>query len=167
MKWFWYSLIGFCLLMCSCSSKKSVSGIGFGNKDIYGVEYGKYQALSDTANVLRIGIDKSKLTITEHIINTKYDKDTGAVTETTETKRKVVQDSDKVVSEEETKEVVIHSEDTLNHFRDLTQKVESESKTIKENHGFVSVWERFGEVMGVGALVVIVYICWKLKSRVN
>ena len=101
MKWFWYSLIGFCLLMCSCKTKKVGCEVDFTTKENVKTNYTKYKALVDTSNVFKIGIDKSKLTITEHITITKYDKDTGAVTEKTETERKIAQDSDEVVAEEE------------------------------------------------------------------
>lgn len=167
MKSFWISLLVFILLMCSCKTKKVGSEVYFTTKEKIETNYTKYQALVDTSNVLKIGIDKSKLTITEHIIITKYDKDTGVVTEKTETERKIAQDSDEVVAEEEQKRVEIHSRDTLNHFRGVTQKVESETETVTENHGLASVWERFGEVLGVGTLVIIAYLCWVIKSKAN
>ena len=167
MKWFWYSLIGFCVLMCSCKTKKVAHLTNEASKENTETNYTKYQALVDTSNVLKIEIDKSKLTITEYITITKYDKDTGVVTEKTETERKIAQDSDEVVAEEEQKRVEIHSQDSLNHFRGVTQKVESESETVTENHGLASVWERFGEVLGVGTLVIIAYLCWVIKSKTN
>jgi len=151
--------------MCSCKTKKVAHENNFVSKEKTETNYTKYQALVDTTRILKIGIDKSKLTITEHITITKYDKDTGAVTEKTETERKIAQDSDEVVSEEEQKRIEIHSRDSLNHFRGFTQKVETE--TVTENQGVSSVWERFGEVLGIGTLIIIAYLCWKLKSRVN
>ena len=157
----------FILLMCSCKTKKVAHENNFVSKEKIETNYTKYQALVDTSNVLKIEIDKSKLTITEHIIITKYDKDTGVVTEKTETERKIAQDSDEVVAEEEQKRVEIHSRDTLNHFRGVTQKVESESEIVKESNGLASVWEKFGEVLGVGTLVIIAYLCWVIKSKAN
>lgn len=167
MRSFWISLLVFVLLMCSCKTKKVARENNFVSKEKTETNYAKYQALVDTSNVLKIGIDKSKLKIIETIKITEYDAESGKPIKETEAKRETIQDSDKVVSEEETEEVIIHSEDTLNHFRDLTQKVESESEVVTENHGLASVWEKFGEVLGVGTLVIIAYLCWVIKSKAN
>lgn len=167
MKWFWYSLIGFCLLMCSCKSKKVVSDVQLDTKRVSETSYLNEKTQIDTTKtVYSEQINEFKL-VHEIITETEYDTDKNVAKKVTETKRTFVQDTQTGIVEEGTKGVEIHSQDTLNHFRGATQKVESESEIVKESNGLASVWERFGEVMGVGALVVIVYLCWKLKSRVN
>lgn len=167
MKWFWYSLIGFCLLMCSCRSKKVVSDVYLDTKSVSETSYLNEKTQIDTTKaVYSEQINEFKL-IHEIITETEYDTDKNVAKKVTETKRTFVQDTQTGIVEEETKGIEIHSQDTLNHFRGTTQKVESESETVTENQGVSSVWERFGEVMGVGTLIIIAYLCWKLKSRVN
>ena len=162
MKWFWYSLIGFCVLMCSCKTQKSASDINVVSKENAQTEISKFQALKDTSNVLKIEIDKSKLTFIETIKTTKYDKDTGAITEETTTERKIAQDSDKVVAEEGNESVTDCSGLEVNQFRDLTQKVESE---VSEES--IGGQESFGKYFGIVFAVVIglflLYLLRKLR----
>jgi hypothetical protein len=148
--------------MCSCKTQKIASEIDIASKENVHAELSKYQALKDTSNVLRIEIDKSKLTFIETIKTTKYDKDTGAITEETTTERTVAQDSDKVVAEEESQVVTDCSGLEVEHFRDLTQKVESE---VKEES--IGGQESFGKYFGVSLAVVIglflLYLLRKLR----
>ena len=162
MKWFW--LIGFCVLMCSCKTKKVGCEVDFTTTEKTETNYTKHQALADTSSVLRIDIDKSKLTITEHITITKYDKDTGAVTEKTEAERKIAQDSDKVVTEEEAKGVNIHSQDSLNHIADVSKKIESETKEES-----IGGQEAFGKWFGItiGCVIGLLIVYLIRKFRVN
>lgn len=164
MKWFWYSLIGFCVLICSCKTKNVGREVDFSTKENVKTNYAKYQALADTSNVLKIGIDKSKLTITEYITITKYDKDTGSVTEKTETERQITQDSDKVVAEEENKGQSEVKSDSLNHIADVSKKVESETK--EESKGGQ---EAFGKWIGIviGCVIGLLIIYLLRKLRIN
>ena len=77
MKWFWYSLLGFCLLMCSCKTQKSASDINVVSKENIQTELSKFEILVDTTKTFRIGIDKSKLKIIETIKITEYDAESG------------------------------------------------------------------------------------------
>lgn len=164
MRSFCISLLVFILLMCSCKTKKVGCEVDFTTKENVKTNYTKYQALKDTSNVLRIEIDKSKLTITEHITITKYDKDTGAVTEKTETERKVAQDSDKVVAEEENKGQSEVKNDGLNHTADVSKKMESEVK--EESKGGQEAFGKwFGIVIGIAISILFVYLL--RKFRVN
>lgn len=150
--------------MCSCNTKNVGCEVDFTTKENVKTNYTKYQALVNTSNVLKIGIDKSKLTITEHIIITKYDKDTGAVTEKTETERKVAQDSDKVVAEEENKGQSEVKNDSLNHIVDLHEMVKSEIK--EESKGGQEAFGKwFGIVIGIAISILFVYLL--KKFRVN
>ena len=162
MKWFWYSLIVFCVLMCSCKTKKVAHENNFVNKEKTETNYTKYQALVDTTRILKIGIDKSKLTITEHITITKYDKDTGAVTEKTETGRKIAQDSDKVDSKEETERIDITSQGVEKYFREIERKHFSETKeeSIGGQETF-GMW--FGITIGCVIGLLIIYLLNRLR----
>lgn len=160
MKWFWYSLLAFCLLMCSCKTQKVGSEVDFITRENVQSELSKYQALKDTSNVLRIEIDKSKLTFIETIKTTKYDKDTGAITEETTTERTVAQDSDKVFAEEGSQVVTEGNGLEVEHFRDLTQKVESE---VKEES--IGGQESFGKYFGIVLAVIIgLFLLYLLKN---
>ena len=150
--------------MCSCKTKNVGCEVDFTTKENVKTNYTKYQALVNTSNVLKIGIDKSKLTITEHITITKYDKDTGAVTEKTETERKVAQDSDKVVTEKEEKGQSEVKNDSLNHIVDLHEMVKSEIK--EESKGGQEAFGKwFGIVIGIAISILFVYLL--RKFRVN
>ena len=159
---FWISLLVFVLYMCSCKTQKVGREVNFTTKGNIQAELSKYQALTDTFNVLRIEIDKTKLKIIETITTTKYDKDTGAITEETTTERKIAQDSDKVVAKEESQVVTEGNGLEVEHFRDLTQKVESE---VKEES--IGGQESFGKYFGIVLAVVIglflLYLLRKLR----
>ena len=77
MKWFWYSLLVFCLLMCSCRTKKFGREVDFTTKEDIHTELSRFELFTDTSSVLKIEIDKSKLKIIETIKITEYDKESG------------------------------------------------------------------------------------------
>lgn len=162
MKWFWYSIIGFCVLMCSCKTKKVGCEVDFTTKENVKTNYIKYQALVDTSNVLKIDIDKYKLKIIETIKITEYDAESGKPIKETEAKRETIQDSDKVASEEEQKRIEVSRQDSLNHFRDLTKKIESE--TNEETKGGQEAFGKwFGIVVGIAFSILLVYLLRKLR----
>lgn len=150
--------------MCSCKTKKIAHDINVATNENVKTNYTKYQALADTSNVLKIDIDKSKLTITEHITITKYDKDTGAVTEKTETERKIAQDSDKVVAEEGNQSVTNCNGLEVDHIVDVNKKVESETEE-ESIGGQESFGKWFGITIGCVIGLLIVYLL--RKFRVN
>lgn len=162
MKWFWYSLLVFCLLMCSCKTQKFGREVDFTTKENIHTELSRYESLTDTSNVLKIEIDKSKLKITETITTKKYDKDTGAITEETTTEREITQDSDKVVAEEVQNGVTEVSQDSLNHFADVSKMIDSE---VKEESigGQESFGKWFGIVLGCVIGILIIYLLNKLR----
>ena len=162
MKWFWYSLIGFCVLMCSCKTQKFASDMNFVSKENVHTELFSFEALTDTSNVLKIEIDKSKLKITETITTKKYDKDTGAITEETTTKREITQDSDKVSTEEENQAVTDCNQMEVDHFADVSKKIDSE---VKEESigGQESFGKWFGIVIGVVVGLLLLYLLKKMR----
>ena len=164
MKWFWYSLIGFCVLMCSCKTQKIASDINVVSKENVQTELSKYEILADTTKTFRVDIDKSKLKITETITTKKYDKDTGAITEETTTEREITQDSDKVSAEEENQSVTNRNGLEVDHFADVSKKIDSE---VKEES--IGGQEAFGKWLGIviGVVVGILLLYLLKKMRVS
>lgn len=162
MKWFWYSLIGFELLMCSCKSKKVVTD--YHEKTIVNSELSAYHnvATIDTTRLLHIEDLKQVITIEEDVIVTEYDKESGKPIKKTETKRKVVQDTEKATTEEERKGVKSHSEDSLNHIADVSKMIDSEVEEESEG-GQESFGKWLGIVIGVAIVIFIVYLLKKLR----
>lgn len=162
MKWFWYSLIVLCVLMCSCKTQKVGSEVNFSTTENEQTELSKYQALKDTSNVLRIKIDKSKLMIIETIKITEYDAESGKPIKETEAKRETIQDSDKASTEEESQVVTECNGLQTEHSRESTKKMESE---VKEES--IGVQESFGKYFGIVLAVIIgiivLYLLRKLR----
>lgn len=148
MKWFWYSLIGFCLLMCSCKSKKSACLINEVSNENVNTEWIRYQALKDSSWIHKFEIDKSKLKIVETLTIIEYDKESGKPVKETNAKRETSQDTDKVASEEGKNRVESHSQDSLNHFADVSKMVESETKTETKD-STESFWKWLGIMLGL------------------
>ena len=162
MKWFWYSLIGFCLLMCSCRTKKFGSEVDFTTKENIHTELSRFESLTDTSNVLKIEIDKSKLTITERIKVTEYDAESGKPIKETETEREITQDSDKVSAEEENQAVTNSSQLEVDHFADVSKKIDSEVK--EESIGGQEAFGKwFGIVIGVVVGLLLLYLLKKMR----
>ena len=159
---FWISLLVFCLLMCSCRTKKFGSEVDFTTKENIHTELSRFESLTDTSNVLKIEIDKSKLTITERIKVTEYDAESGKPIKETETEREITQDSDKVSTEEENQSVTNRNGLEVDHFADVSKKIDSE---IKEESigGQESFGKWFGIVIGVVVGLLLLYLMRKLR----
>lgn len=162
MKWFWYSLIGFCVLMCSCKTQKVASDINVVSKENIQTKWVEFEALTDTSNVLKIEIDKSKLTITERIKVTEYDAESGKPIKETETEREITQDSDKVSTEEENQSVTNRNGLEVDHFADVSKKINSE---VKEESigGQESFGKWFGIVIGLVVGLLLLYLLKKMR----
>lgn len=162
MKWFWYSLIVFCVFMCSCKTQKSAHLINEVSKENIQTEWNKFQELIDTSSALKIEIDKSKLKIIETITTKKYDKDTGVITEETKTEREITQDSDKVSTEEENQAVTNSNQLEVDHFADVSKKIDSEVK--EESIGGQEAFGKwFGIVIGVVVGILLLYLLKKMR----
>ena len=161
---FWISLLVFCLLMCSCRTKKFGSEVDFTTKENIHTELSRFESLTDTSNVLKIEIDKSKLTITERIKVTEYDAQSGKPIKETETEREITQDSDKVSAEEENQSVTNRNGLEVDHFADVSKKIDSE---IKEES--IGGQESFGKWVGIviGVVVGILLLYLLRKFRVS
>lgn len=167
MKWFWYSLFVFILFMCSCKSKKVAAQTDFEINGTQETEWVSFSALTDTFCRLRIKVDKSKLRVIETLTIVEYDKESGKPTKETNAKREIAQDTDKVASEEEQKGSEAHQGDSLNHIREVTQKMESETETVTECNGLSSFGKWLGIVIGLAIVSFIAYSYIKRKLRIN
>ena len=100
----------------------------------------------------------------EVITETEYDKESGKPIKETKTERKITQDSDKVVAEEENKGQSEVKNDSLNHIADVSKKVESETK--EESKGGQ---EAFGKWIGIviGCIIGLLIIYLLRKLRIN
>lgn len=161
MKAFWWSLIGFCVLMCSCKTQKVVSDINVVSKENVQTEVVEYQRIDKVSDVLKIDIDQSKLTIKETIITRKYDKDTGNLTEETMAERTIAQDSDKVVAEAEETEVTEENNVLLKYESDFSKTIDSEEK-IESIGAQESFGKYFGISLGVVVGILLLYLLRKL-----
>lgn len=164
MKYFWYSLIVFLLLMCSCKSKKVATDINVVSKERIESLNTTKQSFVDTSWVQRIFTDNSKLRIVETIKITEYDKESGKPIKETEAKRETTQDSDKVVAEEAQNGVTEASQDSLNHVADVSNMVEAE---VAEE--LIGGQESFGKWFGIifGCVIGLLVIYLLVKLRVN
>ena len=132
------------------------------SKESIQTELSKYEILVDTTKTFKVDIDKSKLKITETITTKKYDKDTGAITEETKTERTITQDSDKVSAEEENQSVTNRNGLEVDHFADVSKKIDSE---VKEESigGQESFGKWFGIVIGVVVGILLLYLLRKFR----
>lgn len=163
MKSFWWSLIAFCVLMCSCKTQKFGREVDFSTKENVQTDVVKYQRVDKVSDVLKVDIDQSKLTIKETIITRVYDKDTGNLTEETTTEREIAQDSDKVVTEEANESVTDSHGLEVKQLRESTQKmdakIEEESIGGQESFG-----KYFGIALGVVIGILLLYLLCKIES---
>jgi hypothetical protein len=164
MKAFWWSLIGFCVLMCSCKTQKSAHLINEASKESIQTELSMFESLTDTLRLHKIGIDKSKLKIIETIKITEYDKESGKPIKETHAEREIAQDSYKVVAETEEREVTEENDILLKNESDFSKIVDSEVK--EESIGGQSM---FGKWFGIGLALIISFLFLYLlkKLRVN
>jgi hypothetical protein len=148
MKWFWYSLIGFCLLMCSCKTQKLDSNFK-GRTDIRSdLAYLNESVKISTQNHAYFANDTQRIVTEEDIIATEYDKETGKPTKETKTKRKITQDSYKVVTEEENQAVTNGNQLEVDHIVDKHEMVDSEvKKESRSDSGMF--WKQFGKSFGI------------------
>jgi hypothetical protein len=153
MKWFWFSLIGFCILMCSCKTKKLDSHVKVKSEVRSDLAVLNESVKISTKNHAYFANEAQNIVIEEVIIATEYDKETGKAVKETKTTRKIAQNTDKVVTEEENQAVTSSNQLEVEHFREDTQKVESE---VKEES--VGAQESFGKWIGISLSIVIV-IC--------
>ena len=164
MRSFCISLLVFILLMCSCKTKKVGCEVDFTTKEISEIAYLNNTVKIDTSKTAYFVNEAQSIVIEEDIIAIEYDKESGKPIKETKTKRKVAQDSDKVVAEEENKGQSEVRNDNLNYTANVSKKVESE---VKEESigGQESFGKWFGIVIGIAISILFVYLL--KKFRVN
>ena len=162
MKWFWYSLIGFCLLMCSCKTQKIESNVKERTDIKSDLSLQNESVEISTKNHAYFANDTQRIVIEEDIVVTEYDEKTGKPTKETKTKRKTTQDTDKVVAEEANQAVTNSNQLDVDHFADVSKKVDSE---IKEESigGQESFGKWFGIVIGVVVGILLLYLLRKFR----
>ena len=150
------------ICLCSCKSKKVVTD--YHEKTIVNSELSAYHnvATIDTTRLLHIEDVKQIITIEEDVIVTEYDKESGKPIKKTETKRKVVQDTNKVASKEEQKGKSVVKNDSTHHVADVSKKIAS--KTEEESIGGQ---ESFGKWLGIviGLSIVVGFIVISIKIK--
>ena len=164
MKWFWFSLIGFCILMCSCKTKKLDSHVKVKSEVRSDLAILNESVKISTKNHAYFANEAQNIVIEEDIVVTEYDKETGKAVKETNAKRKVTQNSVKVVTEEENQAVTSSNQLEVEHFREDTKKVDSE---VKEES--IGGQESFGKWFGIGISCVIgLFLIYLLKKlRIN
>ena len=164
MKYFWYSLIIFCLLLCSCKTQKLDSNVQVRNDVQSELSIMSESVKIDTTKTIHSEQLNQRIVIEEETTIIEYDKESGKPIKETTSKRKTTQDSEKVVAEEESKGVIIEQNDSLNHFRDLTQKVDAD---VKEES--IGGQETFGKYFGItlGCVIGLLVIYLLSRCKVN
>ena len=164
MKYFWYSLIIFCLLLCSCRTQKLDSNVQVRSDVQSELSYLNESCKIDSSKTAYFANEVQRVVVEEVISVIEYDKESGKPIKETTSKRKTTQDSEKVVTEEESKGVTIEQNDSLNHFLDAKKKVDAD---VKEES--IGGQETFGKYFGItlGCVIGILLIYLLVKYRVN
>ena len=162
MKWFWYSLIGFCLLMCSCRTQKLNSNVKVRNDVRSDLFYLNESVKISTQSHAYFVNETQYIVIEEVIIATEYDKETGKPTKETKTERKTTQDTDKVVSEEGGESVTSRNELEMGYSVEGEEKMDTE--TEEESIGGQELFGKwFGIVIACFIGVILLYFLRKLR----
>ena len=165
-----YPIIAICcaICLCSCKSKKVVTD--YHEKTIVNSEFSAYHNIStiDTTRLLYNEDVKQIITIEEDVIVTEYDKESGKPIKKTETKRKVVQDTNKVASKEEVKGGSVVKNDSTHHFGDISKMVDS-SVEEESTGGQESFGKWLGVIIGLGIVlgVIILIVYLRRKSKIS
>lgn len=164
MKWFWYSLIIFCLLLCSCKTQKLDSNVQVRSDVRSELSYYNESCKIDSSKTAYFANEVQRVVVEEVISVIEYDKESGKPIKETTSKRKTTQDTEKVVAEEESKGVTIEQSDSLNHFRDAKEMVDAD---VKEES--IGGQETFGKYFGItlGCVIGLLVIYLLVKLRVN
>lgn len=161
---FWISLLVFILFMCSCKTKKLDSHVKMKSEIRSELAILNESVKISTKNHAYFANEAQNIVIEEDIVVTEYDKETGKAVKETKTTRKIAQDTDKVVAEEENQAVTSSNQLEVEHFREDTKKVESE---VKEES--IGAQESFGKWFGIGiSCVIALFLIYLLKKlRIN
>ena len=164
MKYFWHSLIIFCVLMCSCKTQDLDSNVQVRSDVQSELSYYNESCKIDSSKTAYFANEVQRVVVEEVISVIEYDKESGKPIKETHAKRKTTQDTENVVAEEESKGVIIEQNDSLNHFREYTQKIDAD---VKEES--IGGQESFGKYFGItlGCVIGLLLIYLLVKLRVN
>jgi hypothetical protein len=148
--------------MCSCRTKKIASDVEITTRERIDASLVGRVSFVDTSFVQRIYTDKSKLRIVESFKVTEYDKESGKPIKETFAEREVTQDTDQVVTEEESEGVTNSNDFELDYSAELNENVdvETEEESIGGQELFVK-W--FGIVIACFIGVILLYLLRKLR----
>lgn len=161
-----YPIIAICCTiacLCSCKSKKVVTD--YHEKTIVNSELSAYHnvATIDTTRTACMDILSQVLTIEETIKVTEYDAESGKPIKETETKRKTVQDTEKVLTKKESKGESVTVNDSLKHDVNIINDEDNETETVTENNLLESFGKWFGIIIGLAIVGYVLYLCIKKK----
>ena len=148
--------------MCSCKTQKIESNVKERTDIKSDLSLQNESVEISTKNHAYFANDTQRIVIEEDIVVTEYDEKTGKPTKETKTKRKTTQDTDKVVAEEENQSVTNRNGLEVDHFADVSKKIDSE---IKEESigGQESFGKWFGIVIGVVVGILLLYLLRKFR----
>jgi flagellar hook protein FlgE len=134
--------------MCSCKTQKLDSNVKVRNDIRSALSYLNESVKISTQNHAYFANDTQRIVTEEDIIATEYDKETGKPTKETKTKRKITQDSYKVVAEEENQSVTNRNGFEVEHNADISKKIDSEvTEESRSDSGMF--WKQFGKSFGI------------------
>lgn len=150
--------------MCSCKTQKLDSHVKVKSEVRSDLAVLNESVKISTSNHAYFANEVQNIVIEEDITVTEYDQETGKAVKETKTKRKIAQDTDKMVAEEENQAVTDCNQLEIDHFREAKEKVDSE---VKEES--IGGQESFGKWFGIGVSCVIgLFLIYLLKKlRIN
>lgn len=152
------------MLMCSCKTQKVDTSTKVREQAHSEVSVINVETKVDTSKVVRVDSLNQHIVIEEEITIIEYDKESGKPIKETNAKRKVTQDTNQVVAEEESKGVSEENDVLLKGKSDFTKTTDKEEESES-----IGGQESFGKYFGIGLACVIGLLAVYLlrKFRVN
>jgi hypothetical protein len=148
--------------MCSCKTKKIDSHEKTRSDIRSDISYLNENVKIDTTRNVYSYEERDIKVVYERIKTTKYDKDTGTVTEETLEEREIRQGNKEVSSNEARKGIVEENHILVKQVSDFTKTSDSE-KNIEETGGEESFGKWLGIVTGCFIVLIALYIIRKLR----
>lgn len=168
MKAFWWSLLGFCILMCSCTAKKVAKTMQM--TEVSGSQLTNISWAEKTDTFFSHLVNKSTeyKFIKETIMYRKYDKETGNIAEETVETREFAQDTQTDIEAGSHGKVTETSADSLEKVENVGTETEMNEASVIES-GASSFWEKFGKWIGIvlGCVIGLLVVYLLKQNRVN
>ena len=154
MKWFWISLVGFCVLMCSCSAKKVAKTTQM--TEVSGSQLTNISWAEKTDTFFSHFVNKSTeyKFIKETIMYRKYDVETGNIAEETVETREFAQDNQTDIETGSNGKMTETTENSLEKVENVETETEMNEDSVIESDTS-SFWDKFGKHLGIGVSCVI------------